>query len=202
MEMDLKNIIEKIKEEGVGEAEKKAADIVDRAEDKAKGIVNTAEEKKENIVKTAEKEADKLRRNAEAAINQAARDTILGLREKIITLFDKVMKNEIEEHLSTNVIKDIIIRLAQDFKEERKTEIEVLLGKKDVEKLEKVLLAELKGEMKKGITLKAAPGIEAGFRIGEKGKDSYYDFSDEAIAETFKVFLNPKIAKLLDPISH
>ena len=38
MEMELKEIIEKIKDEGVGEAEKRATDITTKAEAEAKSI--------------------------------------------------------------------------------------------------------------------------------------------------------------------
>ena len=48
------------------------------------------------------------------------------------------------------------------------------------------------------LTFKGAKGIGGGFRIGERGKESYFDFSDEAIAEAFKRYLNPKLVEALD----
>ena len=39
--------------------------------------------------------------------------------------------------------------------------------------------------------------IDKGFRIGEKDKNSHYDFTDEAIAESLGVFLNSKINDIL-----
>jgi F0F1-type ATP synthase membrane subunit b/b' len=46
MEMELNTIIEKIKQEGIGEAEKKAAGILDEARKKADELVKEGEKKK------------------------------------------------------------------------------------------------------------------------------------------------------------
>ncbi|RKY42144.1 MAG: V-type ATP synthase subunit E [Candidatus Makaraimicrobium thalassicum] len=198
MEMDLKNIIEKIKEEGVGEAEKRAADIISQAEERAKSIIEMAEREKEEIIRKAGEEDKRLRKNGEEAIKQAARDVILGLRGDIIALFDRIVKKEVTEQLSPKVLKDMIARLVENFNKDGDVELEVLLSKKDRTALEHILFAGLKSKMAKGVTLKASPNVEKGFRVGEKGKHSYYDFTDEAIAEAFKSFLGPKITEILE----
>ena len=199
MEMDLKNIIDRIKEEGVGEAERKAADIISQAEDKAKDTLSGAEAEKEEVLKKAAEKAGKLKKNSEEALRQAARDVLLGLRGQITDLFDRVMKEKVAGQLTPDVLKEMIIRLVDHFKEDEKADIEILFSEKDKKALEKELLADLEKEMAKGVLIKASSGVEKGFRIGKKDENSYYDFTDEAIMETFKAFLNPKITELLDP---
>ncbi len=199
MEMELKSIIEKIKEEGVEEGQKKATDIIGQAENKAKETIEAAEKEKEDTVKNAAKEAERLRKNGEEALRQASRDVLLGLKEEITALFDSVIKEEVAKQLSPEVLKDMIITLVQKFKRDEEPDIEILLSDKDKKALEKVLLARFKEKMAKGVTLKASPKVEKGFLMGGKGKGAYYDFTDEAIAEVFKAFLNPKIADLLNP---
>lgn len=198
MEMELKNIINKIKEEGVGEAEKEAGNILNQAKEKAADIVTQANKSREETIKLAEKEAQKLKSNAREAIKQASRDVLLGLREDIILLFEKVLKQEIKTALPPEALKDIIIHLAEKFKESGQVQIEVLLSKKDKLELEKLSLSKLKTQAAKGIVLKASDKVESGFRIGEEGGNAYYDFTDEAIKEAFKAFLNPRIAEILD----
>ncbi|MFC1480004.1 V-type ATP synthase subunit E [Candidatus Omnitrophota bacterium] len=197
MEMDLKNIIEKIKEEGVSEADQKAAEIVEGAQKKAQDIIQAAKKEQEEIIKKAAQEAEKLTNNGEEALKQASRDVLLSLRENIVALFDRLTKENIAEELSPDVLKEMIIRLVESVTKQKQFDIEVLLSKKDKDALEGGLFAALKKEAKKGVTFKAAPGIEHGFRIGEKGGTSYYDFTDEAIMEAFKRYLNPKIAEVL-----
>jgi V/A-type H+-transporting ATPase subunit E len=199
MEMELKGIIEKIKEEGVEEGEKKAADIISQAEERARNAMGSAEKEGEDIIKKAEKEAEKLRKNGEEALQQASRDVLLSLRQEIVALFDRVIKEETAKQLSPELLKGMITTLVEKFEKNGETDVEVLLSAKDKTALEKMLLTGLKEKMAKGVTLKASPKVEKGFMIGGKGKESYYDFTDEAITEAFKAFLNPKITGLLNP---
>ena len=149
MAMDLKNIIERIKEEGVDEAQKKAGDIIDQAEDKARETKAAAEAQKKDIIDKAETEAEKLKTSSEEAMRQASRDVLLGLRESIVALFDKVIKRDVSEELSPDVMKKMIIKLVEKFKESGETEVEVLLSDKDKEALEKTHLININKKKKK-----------------------------------------------------
>ena len=197
MEMDLKGIIDKIKKEGVSEAEKKAGEIISSAEEKARGMIETAKKERENIVGNAEEEAGKLQANAEKAIKQASRDTILSLKEEIVKIFDIVLKEKISDELKPDVLREAIIQIVNKFGDEEKIDLEVLLNEKDKKELEKTLFSKFKEKTKKELILKVSPAIENGFRIGEKGKNSYYDITDEAVAEAFKTFLNPRITRII-----
>ncbi|MEA3489599.1 MAG: hypothetical protein U9R44_04575 [Candidatus Omnitrophota bacterium] len=197
MEIDLKNIIEKIKQEGVGEAERTTAEMIGRAEKKSGDMIEAAEKEKAQIIKKAEQDAENLQKTGEEALRQASRDVMLGLREAIVSLFDSVVKKEIKDQLSPEAVSGMISGLVEKFEKDKMIDLEVLLSEKDKEALEKTFLAKLKEKLAKGVTLKASPRVESGFLIGEKGKESYYDFSDEAITEAFKAFLNPKITELL-----
>ena len=199
MAMDLKNIIERIKEEGVDEAQKKAGDIIAQAETKAAATIADAEEKKKGIIDKAGAEALKLKASSEEAMRLASRDVLLGLRENIVMLFDKIIKRDVAEELSPDVMKEMIIRLVEKFRESGETEVEVLLSDKDRDALEETLLKDLKKEMKKGVELKVSSSMEHGFRIGEKDGNTYYDFTDEAIEEAFKSYLNKQLTGILTP---
>lgn len=198
MEMDLKSIIEKIKEEGVGEAEKQAEGIVSQAEGKAGEIAKAALKEKETLEKQGKDAAEKLRKSAEEAINQAARDVILSLKEKIIEIFNDILEEKVGEAMTPEAMSVMISGLLSKTGEKNDVPMEALVSEKDKDGLEKLLTGQLKDRIKTGITVKVSPNIENGFRIGEKGKNNYYDLSDEAISEAFKTFLNPRIAKLLD----
>ncbi|MDP8299069.1 MAG: hypothetical protein P9L88_04120 [Candidatus Tantalella remota] len=199
MEMELSNIIEKLKKEGVGEAEKESARIKEKAEAEARAIVDAAENKKKEIVSLARQEAEKLRSSGEESVRQASRDAILGLRESVTGLFDRIMQKEVKDALSAETVQQMILKLAQNSGKDGIFDIEVLLSEQDRKSLEGVLEKTLKKELSSGITLKVSPNVEKGFRIGEKGGNTYYDFTDEAIAEAFRAYLNPRVAQLLTP---
>lgn len=196
--MELKNIIDKIKEEGVTEAEKQAAAILAEAEGKQKEVRDAAEKEKQAIIKSAKEEAENLKSNAEEALKQASRDVLLALRERIIALFDKITKAQIADDLSPELMKEMLVKLAENMPKKESSDLEILLSEEDKGKVEKGLAARLQKELAQGVTIKVSKAVEHGFRIGEKGTNAYYDFTDEAVAEAFTSYLNPKIAKMLE----
>jgi V/A-type H+-transporting ATPase subunit E len=198
MEMELNTLIEKIKHDGVLEAEKKSHEIMLNAEKKSEEIIHNAEKQRKNILQETENEINKLKKLADESINQSIRDALLLLRQKITGLCDTILKRQITETLSLEFLKEMISKLIENFKKEDMHNIEILVGKKDKDRLEQMLLNSLGAEMKKGITFKISPSIETGFRIGEKDKNYYYDFTDEALTEALRMHINPKIIKILD----
>lgn len=198
MEMDLNNLIDKIKREGVEQAEKDAGNVVSRAREEAKEIIKAAEREKADIIKDAEREARNFRKSAEEAVKQAARDVLLTLRGKVTEFFGKVVKDKISGELTPEVLKEVIVRAVANFRKGGVLHIEVLVSKKDRDGLQKSLFSALAKDVKAHLTLTGAPGIEKGFRIGEKGKDSYFDFTGEAITESFTRYLNPRLVETLN----
>ena len=198
MEMELNTIIEKIKQEGVGEAEKQAQAILDEARAKAKTMLEEAARKADETRKQAQKDAAAFRVNSEEAVRQASRDALLGLRENITVLFDRIIKNNIAGQLAPGVLGEMMAKMVNNLKKESSMDLEVLLSEKDKKAAEDMFMAALSAEIKKGVTVKASPNIESGFRVGEKGENVYYDFTDEALADAFKTYLNPKLAGLMD----
>ncbi|MDB4349633.1 hypothetical protein OAA99_01620 [Omnitrophica bacterium] len=198
METELNRLIDKIKKEGVEQAEKDAGDIIDQAEAKAKGIIADAERRRAEIIEKAEAQAQDFRTTSERALKQAARDVLLTLRERVTEFFDRIVKEKVSGELTLDVLGEVIVKAVGNFRKDSDLNIEVLVNEKDRDKLEKILFSALNKEAKRRFTLKGVSNIEKGFRIGEEGKDSYIDFSDEAITEAFKRYLNPKLVEILD----
>ena len=108
------------------------------------------------------------------------------------------MKKKIADDMTPELLKEIVIKAIENMKKGGTLDIEVLLSKKDREKLQKSILSTMARAAKEAVTIKSADAIENGFRIGEMGKNSYVDFTDEAIAEAFKRYLNPHLVEILD----
>ncbi|MDD3088578.1 MAG: hypothetical protein PHT95_01350 [Candidatus Omnitrophica bacterium] len=198
MEMDLKTIIEKIKTEGVSEAEKQAGEMIGTAKKKAEEILAQAVAISEEKRRQTEKETERFRKSAEEAVRQAARDTLLGLKEDIVRLFDRITKKETSGALSSAAVNDAVVALISNFRKDSGADIEVLTSQAQRDSLEKGLIKALKDEIAKGVVIKASPNIENGFRVGIKGENYYYDFADDAVAEAFKNYLNPRLSGILE----
>ena len=198
MEMNLNSVIEKIQTDGVNKAEEQASVIIKEAEAKAADIVSSAKQQKDETIKKAEKLANEFKVNGEAAVRQAARDVIIALRAQMEALLDSIIKKEVSAGLTPDVLKEIITKLVTSSIEREDVDLEILLGEKDKHALRETLGALLQGDLKKGVTIKVSPTLKKGFRIGKKGENEYYDFSDDAIAEAFNFYLNKKLREVID----
>ncbi len=197
MEMDLSNLIEKIKAEGVSEAQKQASDITENASKEARAILEKAKKEKEHILKQAQQGTEALKKNTEETLRQAAANTILSLKERITELFDKVLKGTVEAQLSDGILKDVITKAIETLREKGAPELEIILSERDQARLEKIVLSGFSQAAQKGITFKVSPSVDKGFKIQQKGKDFYYDFTSDAISEALALYLNPKLSSLL-----
>jgi V/A-type H+-transporting ATPase subunit E len=200
MDVQLDGLIEKLKKEGIDEGRTKAAEIVREAEKKAAAILDDAAKKSGQIVADAQKQAAQFQTNGKLALKQAARDGELLLKSRITELFDRVFKQRISETLTADFLKEMILKLVDQWG--KGTATEIVLSATDRKKLEDVLFQGVGKALRETVTLRPSPEISGGFRIGLKGQDVYYDFTDESIAETLKLFLKPNLKEILDGGKH
>jgi V/A-type H+-transporting ATPase subunit E len=198
MEMELNSLIEKIKQEGIAESNKKSQEIIKQAEEKKIAIIKQAEQQAASMIKQAEQEAARLKDNSHKAINQAVRDAVLSLRQEIEKLFDASLKKEVQRSLSDDFIKELILKIAGALPGGKQTGLEISLSPQDKKRLEGIILSGLKKELAAGISFKVNPNIEKGLYVGIKGEDFHYDFSDEAILDTLREYLRPFILQIIE----
>ena len=198
MEMELKGLIEKIKQDGVAQAEADAAKIIKDAQAKAEDIIIKSTKEGQNIIANAKQEGENFRKSSETALKQAARDALLALRVRVSEFFARVIKDKVAEELNPEALKDIIIKAVEHSIKAGIMDIEIVLNDKDKQALEKILFAALRKEAKEKVLLQEKESIQGGFRIGAKGSGSYLDFTDQAIADGFRRYLNPKLVDALD----
>lgn len=198
MDIKLDSLIDKIKKDGVDKANKKAREIIESANNKAGDIVEEAKKKAASILEKANDEANKLKSNTQSSLKQAARDTALATKDQIIKLFNKILKEKISEELDSEFVKKLILKISDKWSLKKEERLEALVSKDDISKLLQLLSGEIKKQAKGEIEVKVNNSIDRGFRIGIKGKDIHYDFTDESILESLKEFLNPAIAAMLN----
>ncbi len=198
MEVQLQDLIEKIKKEGVGAAEEKAAQILKEAEEKARNIIKEVEERAETIVKKAKEEEERFEKASISSVRQAARNTIIAFRESLVAQLDEIIKteslNRYDSGLLTQLIPQVITSLV---KKEETAGSSVFLGEKDAQNLEKSLMAAFKEKLMEGINVLPDYNIKAGFRVSEKGASSYCDFTNESVAEAFSSYVSPRLREIL-----
>lgn len=198
MDVQLQELIDKIKKDGVAASEKEAAKIIADAEKKAAAIVADAEEKAAAIIKDAKKETARMEKSSEEAVMQASRNLLLSFKDSIVGTLDGLIQSETEKAVTEDVLKKLVPETVKAWaKDSDASELSVLLAEKDLKKLEAAFKTSLKAEIKKGLEIKPDKTISAGFRVGVKNGAAFYDYSAESVAELFSAYLNPRVAAIL-----
>ncbi len=198
MDVQLQELVDKIRKDGVETAEASASEIIRNAEAKALAIVNAARAESESIVKKGTEEAKRAEAASISAIKQAGRNLILSFRDGIVAELDAIVKTETVKAYNADMLKELIPTAVKSWVASTgEDDVRVLLSESDAAKLESGLKAALKAEIEKGLTIGAGRNVSGGFRIGTKDGSAYYDFSAQAVADLFSAYLNPRVADIL-----
>lgn len=195
MEIQLSELIEQIKKDGVAVAENESNAIVDAAKEKAEKIIADAEKKAEEIIAKANVENERIVKASEDAIRQAGRNLLISFRESVNKELDAIVGEKVSAVYSSDELSAIIAEVVKA--SPKSDDIAVLLNSKDLEKFEKSIIAALKTQMLEGVTLKPDDNFIGGFRIEVDGGTVYYDYSANAVTEMLSTYLNPKVTALM-----
>ncbi|MBN1410701.1 MAG: hypothetical protein JW969_07635 [Spirochaetales bacterium] len=198
MEIQLEELIEKIKNEGIKTSEQMAEEITAKANNSAQKIVENARIEADKITAVAKQEAMRYEINSKEAIKHAARDYILKVQAEIKSTFEKIIRAEVEEALKEKkVLMDTITKIVESYASRNSTDISVLLNPEDLKALESFFMDKLKSSIKKGLEINPLPEIKAGFKVQEKNSSLFYDFTDKGIADSLSQFVNAKLSEYL-----
>ena len=198
MEVQLQELIEQIKKDGVETAEAEAKAIVEAAKLDAEKIIADAQAQADKILSLARTETERMTKSSEDAIRQAGRNLLISFRESVTREINAIVSENVTAVYSSDAFKGLIISIVENWANKPDAEdIAVILNTQDLNKLEETLLATLKEKMLKGITLKANDNFDGGFRIAVNDGSAYYDYSAEAVVEMLSNYLSPKVTELL-----
>lgn len=202
MDVQLQELVERIRKDGVDTAETKAAEIIKNAEAKAAAIVSSAQKEAERLAKKAEEDAVRSEAAAVSAIKQSARNLLISFRDAITGELESIVKQGVAKAYGAQVLETLVPQAVKSWiATTGSNDLAVILPKADLETLEAVFAKELKNELAKGLTLRPDSMLSGGFRIGEKDGSAYYDFSAEAVADLFASYLNPRVAEIMKAAS-
>ena len=198
MEIQLQDLIEQIKKDGVEAAETEAEAIIKAAKEKADKIVADANAKAEKILQDAKAENDRTVKSGEESLRQAGRNLLISFRESVAKQLEAIAGENVTAVYSSDSLAKLIITVVEGWANKPDAEnLEVILNSDDLKKLEQTLLAGLKEKMLGGVTLKANNNFDKGFRIATNNGAAYYDYSAEAVVEMLSNYLSPKVTELL-----
>lgn len=197
MDVQLQELLESIKKEGIETAKQESERILEDARKEAAQIVADAETQGKSIVEKAKAEAARLEATAKDAIRQAGRDLVLSLEAQIGQIFERIVRETVSSAYDEKVLQDAIVGIVSAFPKSEAQNLEVLLSKDDLDRVEASLRGRLGQVIGEGVEISLAGGLDDGFRLSEKEGQAYYDFSAEGIAEALSAYLNPRLGSLI-----
>jgi V/A-type H+/Na+-transporting ATPase subunit E len=197
MPEEIRDLIEKINQEGIKAAGEKAQSIEAEAQKKADAILSQARIEADRILADAKDRISLEDVRERALLAQAGRDLLLSLRKEINAMLGLIVVSDIRQALTPEALFRLLIEVIRNYNSAERSGITVSLNKKDLELLEKHYLDKLRQETKGDIILKPGEEIHGGFTISFDREKSCYDFTDKALAEYIGTYLKPKLNKIL-----
>ena len=198
MEIQLQELIDKIKKDGIESASTEAARVKRDAESEAARIISAAQKEAADIVSRGRADAERSEKAGIAALDQASRNLVLAFKGEIQALLDKLISQETVSAYGEDTLKAALPEILKAWVSKSGSDaLDLLIPGGELQKLQSWFNDKLVSEIKKGVELKADRNLGAGFRIANRDGSAYYDFSAESVAQLLSAYLNPRLAEIL-----
>lgn len=215
----VEQLIDRLREQAVNAGQAKAEDIVTDAQKRAAWLIGEAEQEAKHIVNKAQAEAEALTNAGIDALNLAARDALLRLRDTLLGSFSQEVQRVVGEHMANQAfVEQLILALAGQVRGktglDENAEMTLILPETviGVEELRRKpeelrqgalshLTAAIAGDLlRKGVHFEVSDDIKAGLIIRLEGNAMQIDFTDEAVSTLLLQHLQPRFRALLQGI--
>ena len=191
MAEELQQLLEKIQHEGVDKANAEAKAILDKANAEAKAIVEKAKEEAAAAAAKAEADAQAFAERANKTIGQAARDTVMEVKNGVNKFFEGLLAQNVKAALADNAVT-----LAAEA-------IKALAAGSDAqvaanEQLAGALRAQFAAKAANGVMVVTDESVGSGFSVRLDGGRVEHDFSEKAITAALAKRLRPDLAKIVE----
>jgi V/A-type H+-transporting ATPase subunit E len=197
MEIQLQELLDRIKRDGVEAARAEAARIIATAEARAKELLAEAERQARTTLDRAAADARRMEEAGRAALSQASRDLLLGFRDQLRSLLDALIRADTAAGYGPEVLSEVIPAVVKALAQSGTEDLAVLVPPAMLAKLDARMISRLAAELTKGVELRPSPALDAGFRVSAKDGSAYVDFSAEALAELLSLHLNARLSQIL-----
>ncbi|HOT03631.1 MAG TPA: V-type ATP synthase subunit E family protein [Methanolinea sp.] len=197
MAEDVRDLIEKIREEGIRAGEEKAREIEAHARKDAEEILASARLEAERILSEAQERIRREEEREKALLIQAGRDLLLSLRNEICTMLERIILMDVRDSLTPETLFRLLSSIVTQCSADVTGSIEIEMKREDFEIFENSYLSRLKEQTKREIVLRPSDKISGGFIISFDNGRSCFEFSDKSLAEYIGVYLKPKLHAIL-----
>lgn len=197
MAEELQGLLDRIQKENIEKIETEKKRLLEEAKKEADSIVVAAKAQADEIVKKAKTEAEAEIRRAESTIKQASRDILIALKAELLERLRRIVKDNAGTAMTPALMAELIKKMCAQYAAGKEGGLEILLPQSDLDAAGKSLIAALVADLKLRPELSLGSDISAGFKIGFKGEDVFFDFSDDAIADLICEYVGPRLAEII-----
>ncbi len=190
MAEELQQLLEKIQRDGVDKANAEAKAILDKANAEAKAIVEKANAEAAAATAKAEADAKAYAERANKTISQAARDTVMEVKNGVNRFFDGLLAQDVKAALADNaaaLAADAIKALSAG------TDAQVAANAQ----LAEALRAQFAASAANGVQVVTDESVGTGFSVRLDGGRVEHDFSEKAITAALAKCLRPDLARIV-----
>ena len=142
MEIQLQELIDQIKKDGVGAAETEAQSILDSAKAEAEKIIADAQAEAEKLMLNAKKENERVVKSGEDAIRQAGRNLLISFRESVARELKAIVGETVTAVYAPDSLEKIVVSAVESWAVKSDVEdLTVILNEEDRKQLEDSALA-------------------------------------------------------------
>jgi V/A-type H+-transporting ATPase subunit E len=197
MDATVKELIDRIKNDGISTAQAEAQKIVDDAKKEAEKIIKNGKKEAAAEMERAKDEVSKFEQSSKDALVQASRDVLLGVKNQIGALAETLIQGAAGDALSGKSMEPILMKVAEAWAK-NPAGAEVQVPEADLSALTKALQSKLSSVVKAGVEITAGSRLTKGFRIGEKEGSAFYNFTPDEVAGVLGELVGPKLKEILD----
>ena len=199
MAEQLQSLLERIQKDGIEKADAEATRILEQANEQARKIVSDAQAKAAEMIKKAETDSQAYQQRSRKALEQAARDVVLYVRDAIDETLKKLVSKEVTQSLTPERLGKLIETVVKAYAQSGQTtgRLDVLLNPDQQKAVREYFMGKLSQSMKQGLEIEGRDDIVSGFRVSVEGGRIQHDFSGEAITEAISALLRPELARIL-----
>lgn len=216
----VQELIDRLRQDGVDSGRSEAERLIEEARQEKRRILQEAEREAQQRKEAARQEIDGMKQAAHDALQQAARDTVLGLRQQMLERFSEDVRRLVSEAIQEEaVVRQLILTIAGRAREaldrDGSREIEVVLPAKppglddlrrraatlQQDELMRLVMALTGDRLRQGLTFRIAERDRGGIQVIAKDSAIEFDLTEEAMAELILEHLQPRFRALLEGLA-
>ena len=197
MEIQVQELIDKIKKDGINTATEEANRIKADAETEARRIVESARKEADNIITRGKQDAERSEKVGVAALEQASRNLLLAFRDEVASLLNRIINDNVRANYNDDALRAALPDLLKAWAAKGNDNLAVILPEDALSRLKSFFSEKLASELSKGVELRPNRKLTCGFHISNRDGSAYYDFSAEGVSNLLSAYLNPRLSEIL-----